>query len=96
MPFQMTLSGLAQRRTPLSTRRSSSTASNGIEISSRKFAESKERDRLQKYADPHIQAAEVAVLTRDVVLEACRAMNVVPPPILELVTDASAEARGAA
>jgi len=38
-----------------------------------------------------MRAAEVAVLTRDVVLKGCRAMNVAPPPILGLVTDTSEE-----
>jgi hypothetical protein len=57
----------------------------------RRIADHKKRGRLQKYADIHMRAAEVAVLTRDVVLKACRAMNVAPPPILGLVTDTSAE-----
>jgi hypothetical protein len=38
-----------------------------------------------------MQAAEIAVLTQDVVLKACRAMNVAPPPLLGVATDASAE-----
>jgi hypothetical protein len=43
-----------------------------------------ERERLQKYADAHMQIAESAVLRRDVIINACRAMNVDPPPILGL------------
>ena len=62
----------------------------------RRIADHKKRGRLQKYADIHMRAAEVAVLTRDVVLKACRAMNVAPPPILGLVTDHLRRARGAA
>jgi hypothetical protein len=53
----------------------------------RRIADRKKRGRLQKNADIHMRAAEVAVLTRDVVLKACRAMNAAPPPILGLVTD---------
>jgi hypothetical protein len=44
----------------------------------------KERERLQKYADAHMQIVERAVLRRDVILQACHAMNVDPPPILGL------------
>jgi hypothetical protein len=42
----------------------------------------KERERLQKFADAHMQIAERAVLKRDVIIQACHAMNVDPPPIL--------------
>jgi hypothetical protein len=44
----------------------------------------KKRERLQKYADNHMQIAEEAVLRRDVIVQACHAMNVNPPPILGL------------
>ena len=53
----------------------------------------KERERLQKFADAHMRVAEIALVRRDVVVEACRAMNVAPPPILGLVEDLSAEHR---
>ena len=56
----------------------------------RRVQDRKERDRLQKFADSHIQQAEVALLARDVVIEACRAMNAAPPPILGLVEGVSA------
>jgi hypothetical protein len=52
----------------------------------------KERERLQKYADYHMQIAESAVLRRDVIINACRAMNVEPPPILGLVKESAAHA----
>jgi len=52
-----------------------------------------EKARLQQFAERHIQVAEIAVLRRDVVVEACRAMNVDPPPILGLVEGVSAEHR---
>ena len=51
------------------------------------------RERLQRFADLHMQAMEIAVLRRDVVVEACRAMNVVPPPILGLIEGFSATHR---
>jgi hypothetical protein len=44
----------------------------------------KERERLQKYADYHMQIAESAIIRRDVIINACHAMNVDPPPILGL------------
>jgi hypothetical protein len=53
----------------------------------------KERERLQKFADAHMRVAEIALVKRDVVVEACRAMNVTPPPILGLVEGLSAEHR---
>jgi hypothetical protein len=59
----------------------------------RRAHDRKERDRLQKFADIHIQVAERALLRRDVVVEACRSMHVVPPPILGLVDGVSAEHR---
>ena len=59
----------------------------------RRVQDCKERDRLQKFADNHIQAAEIALVRRDVVVEACRAMNVAPPPVLGLVEGVSAEHR---
>lgn len=40
----------------------------------------RERERLQKFADAHMQIAMLAVLRRDVIINACRAMNVEPPP----------------
>jgi hypothetical protein len=53
----------------------------------------KEKERLQKFADAHMRAAEIALVRREVVLEACRAMNVALPPILGLVAGVSAEHR---
>ena len=50
----------------------------------------KERKRLQKFADSHMQVAEITILRRDVVVEACRVMDVKPPPILGLVEGVSA------
>jgi hypothetical protein len=53
----------------------------------------KEKARQQQFADTHLQVAEVAVLRLDVVMEACRAMDVAPPPILGLVVGVSAKHR---
>jgi hypothetical protein len=53
----------------------------------------KEKARLQQFADIHLQVAEVAVLRLDVVMEACRAMDVAPPPILGFVVGVSAKHR---
>jgi hypothetical protein len=52
----------------------------------------KERERLRKRADYHMQIAESAVLRRDLIINACRAMNVDPPPILGLVKGSAAHA----
>jgi hypothetical protein len=59
----------------------------------RRVQDCKERDRLQKFADEHIKAAEIALVRRDVVVEACRAMNVAPPPSFGFVEGVCAEHR---
>ena len=59
----------------------------------RKVQDPNEKARLQQFADIHLQAAEIAVLRPDVVVEACRAMDVAPPPILGLVVGVSAKHR---
>jgi hypothetical protein len=59
----------------------------------RRVQDSNDKARLQKFADLHMQAVEIAVLRRDVVVEACRAMHVAPPPILGPPVDVSAKHR---
>jgi hypothetical protein len=59
----------------------------------RRVQDPNEIARLQQFADIHLRAAEIAVLRRDVVAEACRAMDVAPPPILGLVVGVSAKHR---
>ena len=59
----------------------------------RSVQDANEKARLRQFADMHLQAVEIAVLGRDVLLEACRAMDVASPPILGLVVGASAKHR---
>jgi hypothetical protein len=57
----------------------------------RRVQDPNEKARLQRFADIHMKTLETAVMRRDVLMEACRAMNVAPPPILGLVEGVSAE-----
>ena len=84
------------RPTPHSKKGSSSTACGGIESWSTKFAQCRtltKKAACNNLPSIHLQAAEIAVLRPDVVVEACRAMDVAPPPILGLVVGVSAKHR---